>query len=625
MVARSIVSFEPNPEKPWAASAQLSDGTSFYGPTEHIAQAYEQQKRNEQLSALASNVGTGGAPAYATSIGGGAPSISTPATQPAPTMISDVSPNMSSAGPAQSQVPDTGAYNARDFSQGAARLGVTPGDTQAYRSYQEMGGTADLPTFLAGKKTQVSPGRAAVNPEAEARQFLWRTGKATTVEGAKPVDESRWKDVQDKTRAAVDAQAQAQIAEGNAATDTAHAQSLAAQQLHQQMADQQARDEAAFEAKHTAMLQDIDRVNREQVDPQRWFKQHGAIGSMLAIIGSSMLQAANLRNGQAAGPSQMDRFISQDIASQENELARRGASANNKLAELSRQWGSIEAGKAALRASQLRLVDGQLADIAANGRSKVLQQQAAAMRAVNEQKIAQADYDLHAAAQGVRSEREQGQYTSPQKAVAGGARTTYNFGEINKGARENQELDIKGRAKDKEGQDSVAGRTERLGERLSQFQGALDDAQKYYQSVGLVRDKNGKWVDSGQDHPLYGPIDTVRNAIPFAATHSDAANIADANLDIAAEAWGRAQSGAAISDQERAAFRKQLAGTGQANAAAAANAFEQAVAARMNALKAGAGPEASSAYDKGRKVENIVSSAERRRESAITPYRPGGK
>lgn len=624
MVAKRIEAIETNPGNPAASMARFSDGSSFYGPTEHIQSAYEQQKANERASMLAMNNTSsgGGAPSYVVAnTSGGASSAAPVAPQP----VLDVGPNMSAA-PEESPVkPWEQRVVGSDPGQlrGLASAGVTDRDLQVARGLQQLDPRISPLDVLAARKTVSVPGTPEISQRTAGQMIAMPSARSTTVEGARPVDEARWKDVQDKTRLAVDAQANAQIAEGQAAFDTAQAQSLAAQQLHDQMAQQQARDEAEFRARHDYLTQEVDRASRGEVDPSRWFKQHGAIGSMLMILGSALTEAAKGKVGQAGGPTALERFISMDIASQENELARRGANANNKLADLSRQWGSIEAGKAALRSQQLRVADSRLAEIQANGRNAMLKQQAAALRAQTEKQIAQADYDLYAAAQGTKRETENAVMMMPRKATSGGTRTTYDFGKLASNMREGQELDIKGVNAAKAGNEQVEGRTERLGERLAQYESSLDAANKYFESVGMQRDESGKWVQKG-DHPLYGAADTARNALP-AALMSNEANRADANLAIAAESYGRAQSGAAISDEERKAFRRQLAGTGQADAADAANAFESLVKSRMASLKAGAGSEASGRYERGKVLETAVDRAKAKSQGADQRALSAGK
>lgn len=565
-MANQIVGFEPDPNTPGAGTASLSDGSTLYGRQSDFAPYL----RDDQSTGTAIPQGQGQPQ--------GQPAFEQPAGNPM-------------------------------LEAGLRSLGATPQDIAAQYALQQTGRNVDLPTLLAAKKTQVIPGSPAITPNTEANQFAWRTGKQTVTEGQRPIDEERWNNVQRLAGEAVDAQSRAQIAEAQASQQTAMAQANAAAQLHEQMQLEQSRQEQAWQAQHAQLVQEVSDAAKSAPDQNRWFAEHGATGTIFAILGSMFQGYGAGLHGQF-GPTMLERFIDKDIALQQRQLELRGAAAQNKLADLSRQYGSIDAGRAALRASQLRMADMQLQALAASERSPAVLAQIEAQKKQLESKIAEADFQMRAAAQGTQRTAESAQYMLPRRATAGGVRTTYNLGT----ALEGERADTKLANTKSEGQQSAEGRAERLGERLAQFEQTSQAADTYFRSVGLERDKSGKWVQRG-DHPLYGAVDTLRNGLPAAAM-SNEANKAEAALAIAAESYGRAQSGAAISDVERKAFQRQIAGTGQADAADAANAFEAALDSRMRALKAGAGPEASTLYARGREREAQA--------SHVTAKRQGG-
>jgi hypothetical protein len=317
----------------------------------------------------------------------------------------------------------------------------------------------------------------------------------------------------------------------------ANAQAVAAQQLHQQMAQEQARQEQAWQSQHQQLLSEVDQASKSTPDTQRWFAQHGAPGTIFAILGSMFQGYGAGLHGQF-GPSMLERFVDKDIAQQNQDIERRGMAARNKLMDLSQQYGSLEAGRAALRASQLRLADAQMQQLVQNSKSPALQAQVLATSKEMQAKIAQADYDLRAAAQGTQRVSESAQYMLPRKAIAGGARTTYNLGGVLEQSNKEREME----AKEGEEAQKQAGT---IAEKAEFTTTALKAADEYAEAAGFVRGPNGKWeAPKDFDHPLFGPWDTSIGSSRIAGVVSDTANqrrLAAQKLEEAASAGRRAK------------------------------------------------------------------------------------
>ena len=289
-------------------------------------------------------------------------------------------------------------------------------------------------------------------------------------------------------------------------------------------------------------------------------------------------------------------------------------------ARLSQQWGSIESGRQALKVAQLDAINSKLKDSA-------LQASDPATKAAIDAKVAETDAmtaeetaKLKATYGGQESMQLQGTVERPKK---GGVAIDYGkLATLRSGLREEGRKDIElGIKADQQrhgtGEQSDQGRAERLGGKLAELNQVLKAQEDYNKSVGLkMNPKTGEYEQSS-DHPLYGPVDTVRSWMG-AHGRSKEANDALAKRKILAETYGRAQSGAAISDQEREAFDEQIGGTSAADAASAANAFRSSILAKMEAIRAGAGTGATEIYDANKRRERNRQSA----LSGVEPYQP---
>ena len=603
MAEKQIAAVEPDPTTPGMARARFADG-SYGPPTTQGVWEQEAARQAQQSRSAGGFYGQGGAPQMSMAPG-------------------------TTAQPVSNGQPQTNnEQNAQVAAIGAGALGVRPSDFAASYAARQMGHNIDPLTLAATRKTTVTPGQKAINADTEAQQLAWRTGQQRVVEGAHPVDEERLAHVQELARRAVDAQSQASLADAQATRDTANAQALAASQLQAQMQAEQDRRQQDYDNQHSQFLQEVDDASKSEPDRQRWFKQHGAIGTIFAILGSAAEGYAKGLHGQY-GPSMLERFVNQDMALQEREIERRGASANNKLAQLSQQWGSLEAGRAALRAGQYRLADSQLAQVAANTKAPAIQKSIEAQRAMLEQKIAQQDYDLRAAAEGTQRIAESAQYVSPRKAIAGGVRTTYDIG---KALNNEQEQNRYASAQNEKAQDKAG----TIAEKTEFIQPAREALASSAEARGYVRGPNGKWtLPRGGDDLLHGVWDkTALGAghVPLvgaawnamsdeqkarqlaAQKHEEASLLYRRAMYSRAGANGNEDSGGVSHDQ----IGDMLLGRTGAGGAAALNAAEEALNKRESSYKAGAGRRGTAAFEGDLEHEETKVQNENRREGHRT-------
>jgi hypothetical protein len=469
------------------------------------------------------------------------------------------------------------------------------------------------------------PGQAAITPADIAQKQAWNdkgfvaTQGSQARVGASPEAYEHLQKVQENQQEAILNQSIADKLQANANMDAAKANALAAQQMHEQEAYAQAQREEAWQQRYSEFQNKYNPEN-DRVDPNRFFKRAGVLGSIMAVIGAGFEASAAARRG-TANPQTVMRLIDNDIRSQEADIRAKGASANNQLMQLSREWGSIENGKQALKSLQLQAAGAKAQYVAARTNDPAMKEQidahASMMLAQSEKEIAA----LKAQYGGQLNEQQQGVIMRPQAGRAGGmvtdrGKTFSNMIAANKAAGDAQELDIKRMEAGGKQSEKAQEHAQQAAKDLATLQEVRSSAEAYYQSIGLKRDERGEWIKPAtSDNPLRGPWDTLRNTTTY--TSSKEADVANANRALAIEAVGRWRSQGAINKEEDVRFQDQLSEGG--DAAARANALERALSAKESSLRAGAGQAASQQFDRARASEG------ERRKAIITgdeqPYR----
>jgi hypothetical protein len=467
-----------------------------------------------------------------------------------------------------------------------------------------------------------SPGTPGVTQEQLQQQAAQGTALpqavSSTISGA---NEAAYGDVQKIEEARIEAAHQQSIAEklqANANLDNAQAASIAARQNAEAATAEQAEREAAWQQKWDQFQQQTSPENNK-VDPNRFFSRAGVLGSILAVVGS-IYEAKGAALGHTQNPQTVMRLIDNDIRTQQLELMQKGQPANNQLSRLSQQWGSIDAGRQALKVSQLQATEAEMRNVAAQTSDPARKAQIDAQTAALDAQTAAESAKLKAIYGGQQTATQQSAVVYPRKATGGGTSVDYgkylaNREKLAEGERAERKLN---QEKGGVGEQSDAGRAERLGGKLAELQQVMAATDNYYKSVGLeMNPKTGKYEQVGE-HPLFGAATSLGHSVTPEAWHSSEAQEAEARKRIAVEAYGRSQSGAAISDSELDNFGRQIAGTSGKGAASAANAFRETMLKKIQTLRAGAGPVATQKYDSQFRSENQRQDA----IDSVQPYQP---
>lgn len=626
---REITDLTPDPTNPAISRASFADGSIYALPTATIQPLYEQQMQARRGQMTAQNAApnfTAWAPGEQSSAQKTEPQVSDVGLQysAAPPMVSTppevnytpAEPPAVAPSQPQRQAMDPDLAELTMLRQAGHRW--TLQDEAEHRLHPELT-RAQLLAYRAQGGGQRAVTQADLQ-RAASQSVAVPVAQTTTVSGKAPVSDAELQRVTDSQIKAADAGANAMTAQHRADAATADARYLLAQNEAERQKHELATREAAWNDRWSKLQQQLDPNNEQnQVDPDRYMSNKGAFYGLLAMIGGFMRGFAAGYNGQQPGQSPIDRAIERDIRAQEVAIQTNRANANSQLMRLSQEFGSLEAGKIALGIAQRQALENKAASLQLQRMDPVAASNVEAFRADAQAKIAAQAAQLKALYGGTISETQQAQMMRPQAARAGGPR--YNERAIQGGINEQRgevrkdvEVGMKAEAPNRE-------RAERLGERVSQLGGALDAAREYFQSIGLTRDpESGKWVKpAGFDHPLYGPVDTT------VGHWSDRTNVARAAKKNANEAFGRAQSGAAISKEEREAFDEMIGGSNWTDADAAANELERALTGRMKYLGAGAGGQASDLVTQGVTRERQKTFNQNRNEAAVQPYIPGTK
>jgi hypothetical protein len=272
-----------------------------------------------------------------------------------------------------------------------------------------------------------SPGTPGVTQEQLQQQAAQGTALpqavSSTISGA---NEAAYGDVQKIEEARIEAAHQQSIAEklqANANLDNAQAASIAARQNAEAATAEQAEREAAWQQKWD-QLQEQTSPENNKVDPNRFFSRVGVLGSILAVVGS-IYEAKGAALGHTQNPQTVMRLIDNDIRTQQLELMQKGQAANNQLSRLSQQWGSIDAGRQALKVLQLQATEAESRNVAAQTSDPARKAQIDAQTAALDAQTAAESAKLKAIYGGQQTATQQSAVVYPRKATGGGASVDY--------------------------------------------------------------------------------------------------------------------------------------------------------------------------------------------------------
>jgi hypothetical protein len=422
----------------------------------------------------------------------------------------------------------------------------------------------NLALLASTKRTAYTPGISQEQLQKRAAKGVATPQTETSsASGASPEALEKLQAAADNHVEAIHDQSIADKLQANANLDNAAADATAKRQLVEKQAAEQAAKDTDWQQKWDAFQQQNSPENN-QVDPNRFFSRVGVLGSILAVVGS-MYEAKGAALGHTQNPQTVMRLIDNDIRAQQLEMMQKGQAANNQLAQLSRQWGSLDAGRAALKTLESQALEAKLRETSAQTNDPALKAHidAAAAQAV-------AGVQEGAAQTRLANDRVASQQQSavlyPQAAKGGG--TTIDYGkrlsmlkDLRGEDRENRKLDIaeaeangKTISPEQAEKDAVRGSTISSLERYAQAQGFVQNPK-----TGQYEKPEG-WVSQlphGAGYKLRHPSNLTANTV-FATEKQEGA---DAALDNSATLATKGLYGERTTPEAIKLTKKQLSGS----------------------------------------------------------------
>lgn len=374
--------------------------------------------------------------------------------------------------------------------------------------------------FPDGSVRVYTPGTAAYNPSRDAAQRVAvPVSRTTQTSGVTDFDPEAAKRIQEKEQLAYLKKLEAQQAtyDNDLALQGAMATEL--DKVAQKQEAEYRAQEDSFKSRKAALEDDAKSVATKSVNPNRVFQNMSTWQKIGFALAGALSSYAT--KGQRNLPmEQLNAVIDRDVRAQELEIRQKGAQTDNALARLSQEWGSLQAGKAALQAQQREAAKQRLIYQGLEaGRPIQYIQNLAAFQALEAAQAKDLE-NARIASQGVSTQATQAAMASPRAATGGGFRQ-----ETMRERGERLDVDAKelGNAKKaKELSGEITG--EELNKQLVDYGNQRAKVAGVQSSLGAVIDDFGikktekGWVPT-KDIPGYG---TLGSAVPdrFASTEA---------------------------------------------------------------------------------------------------------
>ncbi len=204
--------------------------------------------------------------------------------------------------------------------------------------------------------TKRVPGSPAFDPQKEAsRRSPVPVSQTVQSAHARAYDPAALQDAQEKEQKALEMQAEGNMLQANAKLQADRVMHTEVSNLYRQQQAEQAARETDFYSKQQALDDDAKAVAAREIDPNRVFKNMSIFQSLGLAIAAGLKGYATQGRDNSVMDSLMHRMDA-DIRAQEHDIANSKGRVDNALYRLSQQFGSIQAGKAALKDQQLSVI-----------------------------------------------------------------------------------------------------------------------------------------------------------------------------------------------------------------------------------------------------------------------------
>jgi len=491
-------------------------------------------------------------------------------------------------------------------------------------------------------------GRAGYGPKEAEGRFAIKQGQATQQQGVKDFNPDAVRQYQQVQFEAAREKAAAEQLKYSNDLRGQELQSAGLDEIYQQKKTEIAAQERDFNLRMTDLEKQAKDVANTRIDPTRIVNDMSTWKKLTLVLASGVAGATN----GSRGPNNpvmgmLQGMIAQDVKAQETAILMNKGNVDNALNRLSQQWGSLQAGKAALTALQIETMKQRIQATVGGMNSEAARMNAEGM--LKELQAAQMKdlEDLRVFSAGQTNKQLTEAYMDPIKATAGGmtrkslkerAADTKAADEIGGRRVEQDAKTLDNVAKRIKIQGSMSGTqlssidTRKLGTLGQQMadMAAVDEHIATVMSEAGIVDKNGRAeVPAGGIPGLGLGYDLLDKATGMPSLTNRVAEMAEGKKAgiIRREALGnlitkiKEASGAAFTDKElrnhESTLAMGLAAGPEAFAQALVN-FKRAVQRKREAFMAGAGPQVADAYR--RNVEYEQKRARGDQTQILGPY-----
>lgn len=294
------------------------------------------------------------------------------------------------------------------------------GQARPYQEVQRPPTGQDITLDELRSNYKYSGGTPGFDPSRyDASQKTVRSGQTTQVQGAREFDPGAVEQYQQWEKEAFETGVKASQMQ---AQNDAAVQKIAAEENAKMLAQQENEQRAMedrYNSRMASLQEEAKAIGSKEIDPKRAFSNMGTFQKLM-LVAASGLSGYATKGQKNVALEQMEATIDRDIRAQEQQLQNSKSTVDNALGRLSQEWGSIQAGKAALRVEQREALKQRLGALAAEtGQQAAMVKAQAAIQALDAQQAK--DFEtLRVASLGETTTATQARFMAPRAATGGG-------------------------------------------------------------------------------------------------------------------------------------------------------------------------------------------------------------
>jgi hypothetical protein len=359
-------------------------------------------------------------------------------------------------------------------------------------------------------------GTAAFDPKVEAaRRSAVPVSQTVQTSSARAYDPAAVVDWQEKERKALELKSEADMLQASSEVQAKELMHTEVSNLYRQQQAEVQRAEQDFAEKQQGLESEAKAIASREVDPNRAFKNM----SVFQILGLSIAAGLKGYATQGRDNSIMDSLMHRmdaDIRAQEFDIQNAKGRTENALFRMSQQFGSLQAGKAALKDLQMSVMKSEIASKTAGVGTAIAKANGDAMMARIDAEQGKLREQRWSEAQGQATVQTSVAMMSPRAAKSGGlvlkgdSERLKGFESADK-LRENQASTegkqlanlekrneiISGKptnATQQKAQQYDQDNVTKYGKERAELLDTINTSRKFIELNGIKKDENGNWV-----------------------------------------------------------------------------------------------------------------------------------